>query len=547
MALVEPLYKLSEICSFWGVKDVVICPGSRSAPLTLAFSRNSSFKTHTITDERSAGFVALGMAQVSNRPVVLICTSGTAALNFSPAVAEAFFQKIPLIVLTADRPPEWINQHDGQTIYQRNVFGAHVVKSYEFPVAYTHEDAVWQAERISNEALAFCRKGPIHINIPIREPFYPNSGEEFSGISRKVVYHSTSSTLDETIWQDVITTWNNVGSVVIAVGQNHSDLSASLRALSQDPKVSVWTNVISNVEDGVCTHDTFLPTVENQTTDLLITVGQSFISKSIKQYFRKNRPAIHWHIEEETPLTDPFQSITDKFEVNAAYFLGVLAGKATPSSSSGFRDFWLTQDAGAKDFLKTFLDTCPFGELKATELILRAVSGESILHLGNSMPVRYANLLGSFLNRGVQVFSNRGTSGIDGIVSTSVGHSLATEKVVHCLVGDVSFFYDSNALFTAVPANLRIYLINNGGGNIFRIIDGPSRQAELESHFVTNTGRTASNIAQEAGLVYCPISSANELEEALNKKEDHAVLYEIFVNGENDAQVFKNLKQLFSK
>ncbi|MCD8538552.1 MAG: 2-succinyl-5-enolpyruvyl-6-hydroxy-3-cyclohexene-1-carboxylic-acid synthase, partial [Leadbetterella sp.] len=157
MALLEPLYRVSEICADRGIENVVICPGSRSAALTLAFVRNKKFRIRVITDERSAAFVALGWAQASGKATVLICTSGTAALNFSPAVAEAYFQGIPLLVLTADRPPEWINQHDGQTIFQQNIYGRHIVKAYEFPADYSHPDALWMIERQTHEALAFTR------------------------------------------------------------------------------------------------------------------------------------------------------------------------------------------------------------------------------------------------------------------------------------------------------------------------------------------------------------------------------------------------------
>jgi 2-succinyl-5-enolpyruvyl-6-hydroxy-3-cyclohexene-1-carboxylate synthase len=546
MALLEPLYKVSEICSTFGVDTAVVCPGSRSAALTLAFTRTSKIHTHVITDERSAAFVALGMAQISKKPVVLICTSGTAGLNFAPAVAEAFFQNIPLLILTADRPPEWINQHDGQTIFQQNLFGNHIIKSYDFPVDYSHPDSVWQTERITNEALALTKTGPVHINIPIREPFYPKEGETFTGEHRLVTYFSTEQTLSENVWENLTETWNNSSEIVIAVGQNHDNLDESLQALSKLSNVTILSDVISNVniDKKISSHDTFLPKLHESSVDLLITLGKSFISKAFKQHFRKNKPKVHWHVEEQIELIDPLQSITHKIPVSAKYFLDELS-KKTKTEKNTSHD-WQSSETKAKDYLQEFISKVEYGELKAIHTILQTLKKGEILHVGNSMPVRYTNLLGAFLPKNITVYANRGTSGIDGIISTAIGQALKSDKKTHCLVGDVSFFYDSNALFAAKPKNLNIYLLNNGGGNIFRMIDGPKAQPELESHFITNTGRKAKYLAIEAGYKYHEIRSQDDLETAINNKEDDAVLFEIFLDGVHDSEIFKSLKAGFT-
>jgi 2-succinyl-5-enolpyruvyl-6-hydroxy-3-cyclohexene-1-carboxylate synthase len=546
MALLEPLYKVSEICAAFGVDTAVVCPGSRSAALTLAFTRNRKINTQVITDERSAAFVALGMAQVSKKAVVLICTSGTAGLNFAPAVAEAFFQRIPLLILTADRPPEWINQHDGQTIFQQNLFGNQILKSYDFPVDYTHPDAVWQAERITNEALALTQNGPVHINVPIREPFYPKEGEVFEGKFRAVTYFDTQNTLSENVWKELINTWKNSNEILIAVGQNHDNLDESLHILSQLPNVTVMADVISNVNISgkIASHDTFLPKEEKSSIDLLITVGKSFISKAFKQHFRKNKPKVHWHIEEQSELIDPLQSITHKIPVSAKYFLSEISkiGDSQKISQSP----WQKLEFNATEYLTDFLSKTNYGELKVIHTILKSIQSGEVLHLGNSMPVRYVNLLGAFLPENCIVYANRGTSGIDGIVSTAIGQALKSNNKTHCLVGDVSFFYDSNALFSTKPNSLSIYLLNNGGGNIFRMIDGPKAQPELESHFITNTGRTAKHMALEAGYTYHKIESMEDLQVALNQKEDANALFEIFLDGVEDSQTFKKLKAGFT-
>ena len=248
--MIEPLYKISEICSAFGIEDVIICPGSRSAAMTLAFSRNPKIKTKVIADERSAAFVALGMAQQSRKTVALVCTSGSASLNFAPAISEAFFQEIPLLILTADRPPEWIHQYDGQTIFQKDIYGKHVKKSYDLPVDTTHLDAQWQVERMVNEAISLAKQvpsGPVHINLPIREPFYPSENEFFFGDHRKVNFIPIEKKINKEAWFDLIDIWENSERKMIAVGQNFYNLDTALKGLSEGEGVVVLADIISNV------------------------------------------------------------------------------------------------------------------------------------------------------------------------------------------------------------------------------------------------------------------------------------------------------------
>ena len=177
----QAVYNIAEICARHGITDVVLSPGSRSAPLTLAFARHPELTVRVVPDERAAAFIGLGIAQAQRRAVALVCTSGTAGLNYAPAVAEAFFQQIPLLIFTADRPPEWIDQLDGQTIRQHNLYGAHAKGAFEFPVDTAHADAKWHSARIVNEAINLAQAapaGPVQVNVPLREPFYPKAGEE---------------------------------------------------------------------------------------------------------------------------------------------------------------------------------------------------------------------------------------------------------------------------------------------------------------------------------------------------------------------------------
>lgn len=566
MSLLEPLFRLSEICSQKNIEEVVICPGSRSAALTLAFNRNPNITTKVIADERSAAFVGLGMAHQSGQTVAMVCTSGSAALNFAPAISEAFFQEIPMLILTADRPPEWIHQYDGQTIFQKDIYGKHVKKAFELPVDYSHSDAKWQLERVVNEAIALTQaspKGPVHINVPIREPFYPSENEKyfFTESGKTVQFLGGQKILDHESWLELIEIWEASERKLIAIGQNQNDLDESLQGLVDEEGVVVLADLISNVDiqNQIKTHDLFLGKIEEEafTPDLLITVGKSFISKTFKQFIRRNKPKYHFHIQENSDLIDPLQSITHKIEVSPEYFLKELfesldikkMRSGDDEDESDYALTWNTMEEHSLKYLHNYLINVDFGELKATSMLLESLPAETVLHLGNSMPVRYGNYLAGVIRENIKVSANRGTSGIDGIVSTAIGQALQTDNWVVCLVGDVSFFYDSNALFNAyLPKNLRVVVINNAGGNIFRIIDGPSKQPELEDFFVTSQVRSARSLCIEAGVNYYKATDLREMSEVLAKffEEDScAALLEVCVDGEGDANIFKELKSGF--
>jgi 2-succinyl-5-enolpyruvyl-6-hydroxy-3-cyclohexene-1-carboxylate synthase len=250
----QPIYDIAEICSRKGLTNAVLCPGSRCAPLTLAFSRHSKITTRTFSDERSAGFVALGMAQQSGTPTVMVCTSGTAAYNFAPAVAEAYFSQTPLIVFTADRPAEWIAQHDGQTIYQAEIFGKHVKKSFQLPQEYDHADSLWAINRIVNEAINLSLeepRGPVHINAPFREPLSPEPKEKFD-FSKEVrvmdqvpTHYSLSAEHIQKLWQEL----NKFTKILIVAGQHdyNNGLMSSLSGFLQLHPVPVIGDIISNL------------------------------------------------------------------------------------------------------------------------------------------------------------------------------------------------------------------------------------------------------------------------------------------------------------
>ncbi|GAB3182667.1 2-succinyl-5-enolpyruvyl-6-hydroxy-3-cyclohexene-1-carboxylic-acid synthase [Telluribacter humicola] len=567
MAVLQPLIDLVALCAQQGIQHAVISPGSRSAALTLAFARSTHIKTYVIMDERAAGFIALGIAQQIKAPVAIVCTSGSAAYNFAPAVVEAYFQQVPLLVLTADRPKEWIHQQDGQTIYQNEIYGKHVKKAYELPADYTHPDAQWYINRTVNEAILASMafpQGPVHINVPIREPFYPEASEAFvptAGL-RKVSRLTTEAVLSVDTWHELLNEWDESERILIAGGQHGADkdLNQVLSHIAEELHVPILGDVITNLQGNdwlISKQDLFLGqrTDEDLAPDLLITFGKSFISKNLKLFLRANPPLRHWHISEEQNLIDTFQTLTTQVPVSPGYFFAKLfedidyqrfVQNLDGETDDTYAEKWLWMNRTATRLLMEYLRLqTELNELTVYEKVLEALPDGSQLHVANSMPIRYVNMLGVG-QRNTEVFTNRGTSGIDGCVSTAVGAALVNEVPTYLIVGDVAFLYDRNGLLLEeFPANLKIIVMNNSGGNIFRMIDGPARQPELEQYFETRHAMKAERTAADSGILYASVTETQELAGAIQKlvESKQCSLLEIFTDPETNTRIFKGLKE----
>ena len=573
----QAVFNIAEICARHDITDVILSPGSRSAPLTLAFARHPAYrgKLRVIPDERTAAFIGLGIAQATRRTVVLVCTSGTAGLNYAPAVAEAFFQQIPLLILTADRPPEWIDQLDGQTIRQRNLYGAHAKGAFDFPADTTHADAKWHAERIINEAINLTQAGPagpVQVNIPLREPFYPKAGEEVVYEQDvKIIRDSGAEVSLNTFYAEALSSTpyaSLLKRILVVVGQHASDVTIieALRHFAHQSGAVLVADSISNVP-GIMSQDVFLSSAnedfrESLRPDLLITFGKSLISKALKLYLRKYTPKQHWHLQPHYgPVADVFRSLTHVFRTNPSFFLNDFAAVFSQKlrvESFVYGKRWRDADQKAITIRERFLHAHQFGifnEFRAFEDVLMEIPGGCALHLANSMAVRYANILGVADDEQIEVFANRGTSGIDGCNSTAVGAALAQpERPVVLLTGDVAFFYDRNAFWHNYPTpNLRVVLFNNHGGGIFRLIDGPRQQPELDEFFETTQALTAENLCRDFDFHYFPVSSFDELDSALPAffaAEGGAAVLEIFTDSKTNAAFFEEyraaVKQAFS-
>ena len=558
----HPINDLAEICARRGIIHAVLSPGSRCAPLTLAFVRHPEITTKIIPDERSAAFIALGMALKLNTPVVLICTSGTAVLNYGPAIAEAFFQHIPLLVLTADRPAELIGQQDGQTIYQEEVYGRHVKKSYCFDGDYTHPEAASNVTKTLSEAIALALEfpsGPVHINIPFREPFFPDRDEPYT-YSENIVLAGLPDK-DYALTPDELTTlemqWRSFKKILVLGGQGtiSDELEKYLSSIAG--KMVVAGDIISNLhflEEGINRLDIFPASLDNEfiqklQPELLITFGNSTVSNNLKLFLRKHKPVTHWHIQPHGHAADTYQSLTHVVRTTPELFFKHVTGwTKIPVVDAAFKNAWESGESKAISLVDQFLKEAPFGEFVAVQQVMECLPAYAEVHLANSMPVRLVNLTGiSKDRRDLTIYSNRGTSGIDGSNSAATGMAMVSKHPVVLITGDMAFFYDRNAFWHnySVP-NLYIVLLNNHAGGIFGVIDGPAAQPELNEYFETHQKLNARNTAKEYEMDYFYVNSSEELREALQsffQSSDKPRILEIETDNESNKSIFRQLKR----
>ena len=536
-----------------GIRHIVISPGSRNAPMINTFTGIAEFSCYNLVDERSAGYFALGLALGQQQPVALVCSSGTATLNYTPAVAEAFYQHIPLIVLTADRPDYWIDQGESQCIRQENIYANFTKKGISLPLGESEKE-LWFAARQINECLNLAltgNRGPVHINIPFEEPLHQLIEKELpqvKGIELTETYQSLTADSIKALTNSV----NQSNKILILAGQLNPDpeLNAALTSFVEKTGAVVLHEHLSNLEDRQFCQSIDLmmaaileDKIEAYQPELLITLGGQFVSKALKQFLRKHKPQEHWHLGLEKDHFDTYQSLTRVITIQPAdFFKGIISGV-----DQGKKDYlllWKSKEEKVNRQRDGFIDTTTFSDLKAFNQIGKSIPESSIVHLGNSSPVRYA-LLGDKTIHTIYL-SNRGTAGIDGCLSTAVGYASQSDQLNTVIVGDLSFFYDSNALWNNyMGTNLRIIVIHNGGGNIFGMIKGPSDSPAYQEHFFARNTYKAEGLAKAFGLDYFKAADKAELAEALRQfysvNQEKAALLEVFTDAEVNVRVFREL------
>ena len=531
-------------CKHSGIRHVVISPGSRNAPLVLGFTNDSFFKCYSVVDERSAAFFALGMAQQLQEPVAAVCTSGSALLNYYPAVAEAFYSDIPLVLISADRPTYKIDRGDGQTIRQDRVFDRHISYSAHLQQDVTHatttiaslapemlnesksldilQEGIQQYN--SNElrsALQKCleHKSPVHINVPFEEPLYGLTKD----VKVKMPAYSISRPAQASIAiEEFSRIWSGSKRKMILVGVNQPGQIQQeiLNQLAEDPSVLIFTETTSNLHhpNGFPSIDSIIAPIEKSKNkeqefealkpEVLLTFGGLIVSKKIKAFLREYKPDFHWHIH-PIKAYDTFFCLTHHVKSDPNTFLQELL-KGYSFVPGNYRDFWLERKHQVLGKRSQYLHKIPFCDFQAFAHLIGSIPEGYMVQLANSSTVRYAQLFNMYPHN--PVFCNRGTSGIDGSTSTAVGAAVHYQAPTLLISGDLSFLYDINGLWNNyIRPDLRIVVVNNGGGGIFRILPGKEESPEFEKFFETPQSQSIQSICSAYGLEYYEADDEEQL------------------------------------
>lgn len=551
----ENINLLTSLLVAKGITDAVVCPGSRNAPIVHNLNEAEQITCHPVTDERSAGFYAVGLAQATGRPVVVCVTSGSALLNVAPAVAEAFYQHVPLIVVSADRPQQWIGQLDGQTLPQQGAFGPMVRRSVQLPEPHDEEER-WLCGRLINEALHLVTcKGcaPVHINVPVTEPLFLFDVEKLPETTPFKAH-----TLPTTFNVDTFKAFAQAKRPMVVLGQLPDGAVATdtLCSLSQrcvvlaeplsspsynithgDEAVRVLTSADGDKVVAPDSTDRFVP-------DAIVYIGGTVVSKAVRRFLRQAK-APTWVVTPNVlEVSDPLMSLTDivecPMEETNALLLTLMAATNLSAEHEAFRSRW-----------QRLLDRCgahaesyepPFSQMATVryfESQLEDLYEDLHVHYANSSAVRLANIYAAY-----RVWCNRGVNGIEGSLSTAAGFSLGTTDKVVCVIGDLSFFYDQNALWNGrLRGNLRIILLNNHEGGIFSTLPGLDGSPAAHDMVAAAHNTEARGICTQNDIGYLKATNMDEMQVGvvtlLTQQADRPMVLEVFTDAAEDAKAMR--------
>ncbi|MBE6318063.1 MAG: 2-succinyl-5-enolpyruvyl-6-hydroxy-3-cyclohexene-1-carboxylic-acid synthase [Bacteroidales bacterium] len=535
------------------IYDIVVSPGSRNAPLLIAIARSNKFKKHIVVDERCAAFMALGIATITNKPVVLVCTSGSALLNYAPAISEAYYRRTPLIVISADRPIEWIDQDDSQTIQQYEALNKYVKKNYNIPSECESDKSKWYINRIINDAILSCnsgRKAPVHINLQLDEPL--NITKTLEKKPERLISLITPDVQIDKKSVNLFVEKISIKKTIIIVGFNNPDLKLkkALTKIAKLPNVVVMTESISNIGSNLFINniDRTLSILNNEELknlkpEIVITIGGALVSRFIKQYIRTYPPKEHWHIGITDSTIDCFKCLTSRIEIDPTkYFTQIAANLSTTISPCDYSVKWHKYARKSEKTHNNYISSIGWSELKAYSMILKNIPSNWNIQLSNGTPIRYHQLFDwTKLNR---CDCNRGVSGIDGCTSTAIGASIAYENTTLLISGDLCAQYDIGALaISNIPNRFKMIVICNGGGGIFRFINSTSKLPELEDYFVTKSKLPLKEIALGYKFNYYEAIDESSLKDNLHKfitDDSRPSILAIYADGVLSADILKN-------
>ena len=552
---------LTSLLLEYGVSDAVVCPGSRNAPIVHNLSVCEAIRCRPVTDERSAAFYALGLSIATRRPTVVCVTSGSALLNVMPAVAEAAYQHVPLVVISADRPLQWIDQLDGQTIPQSDALGRFVRKAVQLPEPHNDEER-WLCRRLVNEAmhLATCRQGaPVHINVPISEPLFEFNIEQLPQLSR-FNYIKRAVTKDASM--DMPDAFHKAKRPMIVIGQlAHGTVShETIRSLSE--KYVVMSEPLSNPSYMTIHFDEAIRYIVSDNSsinddeddktayypDYVIYVGDTLVSKPARRFLRNAKAPSCLITPDAADIHDPLMTLTDIVECDTDSINALLASLCDAPDTDErcrFHDRWQSfLDAYAAHADAYAPEYSQMATVKYFEEQLADLDIDICVHYANSSAVRLACIYAQHY-----VWCNRGVNGIEGSLSTAAGFSLATHDMTVCVIGDLSFFYDQNALWNSnLRGNLRIILLNNRGGGIFRQLPGLSDSPAADDLVMASHENTAQGICTQNDIGYLSAKSMDEMQigivTLLTRESERPMLLEVFTDSNDDVKVLEKYFKL---
>lgn len=541
-----------------GIEDIVLCPGSRSTPLAYGFAKTEGFNLYRQIDERSAGYFALGIAKAKKNPVVLLCTSGTAAANFFPAIVEAYYARIPLIIVTADRPHELREVGAPQAIDQIHMYGKHVKWSVDFPLPEEREESLAFVERHIHRAVSSSKAvpmGPVHINVPFREPLLldmemPSSAQQMQPTELGKLVPSVECLN----WYTQLINETDKGLIIVG------DSLETTKGFWDFAKAIQWpvladslSNLRSNVPvdckdlcidqyDAILKSETFK---QSAIPEVVIRFGAQPVSKPLMKFLEANPPKTFIAVDESSLFRDSLHVVTHHLQVRASS-LWIQVEDKQPSS---YLEIWSEANRVATSYIKAYIvEEDDEGALAGT--LFDMLPDHTDLIASSSMPIRDVDTFFNTTSKDIRVYSNRGTNGIDGVVSTALGIQAASQRPGYLLIGDLAFLHDVNGLIVTRfnETDLTIVIMNNDGGGIFSYLPQSSETNYFEHLFGTPTGLEFSSIATMYNAQYDLVHTKEDFKAVLSQEKTKNIrMIEVRTDRQNNTETHRKLWEAITK
>jgi len=541
-----------------GVQDIVMCPGSRSTPLAYAFAKSDAFQFYRQIDERSAGYFALGIAKAKKTPVVLLCTSGTAAANFFPAIVEAYYARVPLLVVTADRPHELREVGAPQAIDQLHLYGKHVKWTVDFPLPEKEDGNLAFIERHIQRAVSTSKAfpmGPVHINVPFREPLLLDMEQTLPPINIQIPEIGKLVPSEEfLVWYKGLLQDEVKGVLIVGDSLQTTEGFWEFAKTVQwpvlvDPLSNLRTSVPADCMDlCIDQYDAILKNDAFQKVaapNVVIRFGAQPVSKPLMLYLKACKPAVCMVVDESPLFRDSLHIATHHVQVEAES----LWVKLVERSSSSFTDSWSKANEIATNYVNSYIQH-ETDEGALAGVLFDTLPNNSYLFASSSMPIRDLDTFFNKTTKDIKLYANRGTNGIDGVVSSALGAQVALNRRGYLLIGDLAFLHDVNGLIVSRfhAFDMTIIVMNNDGGGIFSYLPQSTETKYFEHLFGTPTGLAFSSIAAMYNAQYNAVHTKEDFKKTLAEEKSKDIrIIEVFTNRQVNTEAHRKLWAAISK